>query len=206
MANTKSKEYFHGDTRTPDTSPAGLHVIKLPQCEIGDVVLTERIRQCDGEKKQMNKWMHYFIKLIANIKMRVNHLLKERFSTSPSHPGLQNFPKWAQKEHQDPSRCHPPACSDHQHCRWEDEMCLWDTRLGVCLLEPITTPSNCLHFTYIFLPRVGFAAVFENHKASHIAPMYSLHSWCGMATLVFFCIQVIHSNTHTDQYRSLPAF
>lgn len=46
-----------------------------------------------------------------------------------------------------------------------------------------------IHLLALVISIVGFAAVFENHKASNIPQMYSLHSWCGMATLVFFCIQ-----------------
>lgn len=49
-----------------------------------------------------------------------------------------------------------------------------------------------------FSLHAGFAAVFEFHKAAKIPDMYSLHSWCGMATLVLFCIQVCaHTHTHT---------
>lgn len=36
----------------------------------------------------------------------------------------------------------------------------------------------------------GFVAVFDFHRAANIPDMYSLHSWCGMATLILFCTQV----------------
>ncbi|XP_075879842.1 transmembrane ascorbate-dependent reductase CYB561 [Nelusetta ayraudi] len=48
-----------------------------------------------------------------------------------------------------------------------------------------------IHLFALVISIVGFAAVFENHKAAKIPDMYSLHSWCGMATLVFFCVQWI---------------
>lgn len=56
-------------------------------------------------------------------------------------------------------------------------------------LKRVTTSSDYFPCIFFFL-HAGFAAVFENHDASKIPHMYSLHSWCGMATLVFFCIQV----------------
>lgn len=37
---------------------------------------------------------------------------------------------------------------------------------------------------------VGVVAVFDFHKAANIPDMYSLHSWCGMATFLLFCVQV----------------
>ena len=42
----------------------------------------------------------------------------------------------------------------------------------------------------------GFVAVFDYHKQANIADLYSLHSWCGVATFSLFCIQV-HTYTHT---------
>ncbi|NXV80497.1 CY561 protein, partial [Atlantisia rogersi] len=35
----------------------------------------------------------------------------------------------------------------------------------------------------------GIAAVFESHRAKGIPDMYSLHSWCGMATFVLYLLQ-----------------
>uniref|UniRef100_A0A3Q0T3W6 Transmembrane ascorbate-dependent reductase CYB561 n=1 Tax=Amphilophus citrinellus TaxID=61819 RepID=A0A3Q0T3W6_AMPCI len=43
-----------------------------------------------------------------------------------------------------------------------------------------------------FLTRINFisfVAVFDFHRASKIPDMYSLHSWCGMITLILFCLQ-----------------
>ncbi|NXS04035.1 CY561 protein, partial [Oxylabes madagascariensis] len=36
----------------------------------------------------------------------------------------------------------------------------------------------------------GIIAVFESHRAKGIPDMYSLHSWCGMATFVLYLLQV----------------
>lgn len=36
----------------------------------------------------------------------------------------------------------------------------------------------------------GIIAVFESHRAKGISDMYSLHSWCGMATFVLYLLQV----------------
>ncbi|XP_033500272.2 transmembrane ascorbate-dependent reductase CYB561 [Epinephelus lanceolatus] len=46
-----------------------------------------------------------------------------------------------------------------------------------------------IHLLALIISIVGFAAVFDFHQAAKIPDMYSLHSWCGMATLVLFCIQ-----------------
>uniref|UniRef100_A0A8C5ISC9 Transmembrane ascorbate-dependent reductase CYB561 n=1 Tax=Junco hyemalis TaxID=40217 RepID=A0A8C5ISC9_JUNHY len=35
----------------------------------------------------------------------------------------------------------------------------------------------------------GIIAVFESHRAKGIPDMYSLHSWCGMATFVLYLLQ-----------------
>ncbi|NXP04181.1 CY561 protein, partial [Thinocorus orbignyianus] len=35
----------------------------------------------------------------------------------------------------------------------------------------------------------GIVAVFESHRAKGIPNMYSLHSWCGMATFVLYLLQ-----------------
>ncbi|NWT73935.1 CY561 protein, partial [Prunella himalayana] len=36
----------------------------------------------------------------------------------------------------------------------------------------------------------GIIAVFESHRTKGIPDMYSLHSWCGMATFVLYLLQV----------------
>ncbi|XP_049924402.1 transmembrane ascorbate-dependent reductase CYB561 [Epinephelus moara] len=46
-----------------------------------------------------------------------------------------------------------------------------------------------IHLLALIISIIGFAAVFDFHRAAKIPDMYSLHSWCGMATLVLFCIQ-----------------
>lgn len=46
-----------------------------------------------------------------------------------------------------------------------------------------------IHLLALVISIVGFVAVFDFHRAAKIPDMYSLHSWCGMATLVLFCIQ-----------------
>ncbi|NXQ50741.1 CY561 protein, partial [Catharus fuscescens] len=35
----------------------------------------------------------------------------------------------------------------------------------------------------------GIIAVFESHRTKGIPDMYSLHSWCGMATFVLYLLQ-----------------
>ncbi|PWA29915.1 hypothetical protein CCH79_00018948, partial [Gambusia affinis] len=47
-----------------------------------------------------------------------------------------------------------------------------------------------IHLLALIISIVGVVAVFDFHRAAKIPDMYSLHSWCGMATLVFFCLQV----------------
>ncbi|CAG5898169.1 unnamed protein product [Menidia menidia] len=46
-----------------------------------------------------------------------------------------------------------------------------------------------IHLFALIISIIGIVAVFEFHKAAKISDMYSLHSWCGMATLVIFCLQ-----------------
>ncbi|XP_033827449.1 transmembrane ascorbate-dependent reductase CYB561 [Periophthalmus magnuspinnatus] len=46
-----------------------------------------------------------------------------------------------------------------------------------------------VHLLALIVTIVGVVAVFDFHRASHIPSMYSLHSWCGMATVVLFCLQ-----------------
>ncbi|KAG7492308.1 hypothetical protein MATL_G00013620 [Megalops atlanticus] len=46
-----------------------------------------------------------------------------------------------------------------------------------------------LHLFALIVSIVGFVAVFDFHASSKIPDMYSLHSWCGMVTLVLFCVQ-----------------
>ncbi|XP_035511510.1 cytochrome b561 [Morone saxatilis] len=46
-----------------------------------------------------------------------------------------------------------------------------------------------IHLLALIISIIGFVAVFDFHRAANIPDMYSLHSWCGMATLVLFCIQ-----------------
>uniref|UniRef100_A0A3Q3R6N2 Transmembrane ascorbate-dependent reductase CYB561 n=1 Tax=Monopterus albus TaxID=43700 RepID=A0A3Q3R6N2_MONAL len=46
-----------------------------------------------------------------------------------------------------------------------------------------------IHLLALIISIVGFVAVFDFHRAAKIPDMYSLHSWCGMATLVLFCLQ-----------------
>lgn len=46
-----------------------------------------------------------------------------------------------------------------------------------------------IHLLALVISVVGIVAVFDFHRAAKIPDMYSLHSWCGMATFVFFCVQ-----------------
>ncbi|XP_026180794.1 transmembrane ascorbate-dependent reductase CYB561 [Mastacembelus armatus] len=46
-----------------------------------------------------------------------------------------------------------------------------------------------IHLLALIISIIGFVAVFDFHRAAKIPDMYSLHSWCGMATLVLYCLQ-----------------
>ena len=42
----------------------------------------------------------------------------------------------------------------------------------------------------LVLSVVGLCAVFQNHAANHIPPLYSLHSWVGVCSVALFAGQV----------------
>ncbi|KAM4598747.1 transmembrane ascorbate-dependent reductase CYB561 [Polymixia lowei] len=46
-----------------------------------------------------------------------------------------------------------------------------------------------IHLLALIISIIGIVAVFDYHRAAQIPDMYSLHSWCGMATFIFFCLQ-----------------
>ncbi|XP_077390955.1 transmembrane ascorbate-dependent reductase CYB561 [Festucalex cinctus] len=46
-----------------------------------------------------------------------------------------------------------------------------------------------IHLLALIISIVGVAAVFDAHRAAKYPNMYSLHSWCGMATIVLFSLQ-----------------
>ncbi|KAM9843022.1 transmembrane ascorbate-dependent reductase CYB561 isoform 1-T2 [Aulostomus maculatus] len=46
-----------------------------------------------------------------------------------------------------------------------------------------------IHLLALIISIIGIVAVFDFHRAAKIPDMYTLHSWCGMATLVLFCVQ-----------------
>ena len=75
------------------------------------------------------------------------------------------------------------------------------------IISLFPTPENnslchCVTSCVFVCVCVGFAAVFDFHRAAKIPDMYSLHSWCGMATLVLFCVQVYtHTDTHRHRHR-----
>lgn len=50
-----------------------------------------------------------------------------------------------------------------------------------------------LQLTAIISSSVGLAAVFENHRRTYKADFYSLHSWVGLCTFGFFCMQFVAS-------------
>ncbi|KAF9668358.1 hypothetical protein SADUNF_Sadunf15G0120300 [Salix dunnii] len=49
-----------------------------------------------------------------------------------------------------------------------------------------------LHAIAIILGCVGIAAAFKNHNESHIANLYSLHSWLGITIISLYGIQWIY--------------
>lgn len=50
-----------------------------------------------------------------------------------------------------------------------------------------------LHLTAAILASVGLIAVFENHRRTNKPDLYSLHSWVGITTFGFFCLQFVGS-------------
>ncbi|XP_061567768.1 transmembrane ascorbate-dependent reductase CYB561 [Cololabis saira] len=46
-----------------------------------------------------------------------------------------------------------------------------------------------IHLLALIISIVGIVAVFDFHRKAQIPDVYSLHSWCGIATLVLFCLQ-----------------
>ncbi|XP_067825217.1 cytochrome b561 [Heptranchias perlo] len=46
-----------------------------------------------------------------------------------------------------------------------------------------------IHLTALVAAIVGLLAVFGYHAAQNIPNMYSLHSWCGLITVILFCTQ-----------------
>ncbi|CAK8681240.1 transmembrane ascorbate-dependent reductase CYB561-like [Clavelina lepadiformis] len=48
-----------------------------------------------------------------------------------------------------------------------------------------------LLFLAFFAIIIGLVAVFSFHRANNIANLYSLHSWCGITTVIMFCFQLL---------------
>ncbi|KAJ8404346.1 hypothetical protein AAFF_G00341190 [Aldrovandia affinis] len=46
-----------------------------------------------------------------------------------------------------------------------------------------------LHLGALVISVVGLVAVFSFHAGAKMADMYSLHSWCGILTLLLYCVQ-----------------
>ncbi|XP_061557496.1 transmembrane ascorbate-dependent reductase CYB561 [Phycodurus eques] len=46
-----------------------------------------------------------------------------------------------------------------------------------------------IHLLALIITIVGMVAVFDSNRASNYTNMYTLHSWCGMATIVLFGAQ-----------------
>ncbi|KAM3863756.1 transmembrane ascorbate-dependent reductase CYB561 [Diretmus argenteus] len=46
-----------------------------------------------------------------------------------------------------------------------------------------------IHLLALVISIIGIVAVFDFHRAAQIPDLYSLHSWCGLATFIFFCFQ-----------------
>ncbi|GIX89734.1 hypothetical protein CDAR_245171 [Caerostris darwini] len=52
---------------------------------------------------------------------------------------------------------------------------------------------GCLHLAAIVSSSVALVAVLENHRRTKKADFYSLHSWIGITTFAFFCLQYLGS-------------
>ncbi|XP_053555756.1 transmembrane ascorbate-dependent reductase CYB561 [Bombina bombina] len=73
-----------------------------------------------------------------------------------------------------------------------------------------------LHVLALFISLVGIIAVFQFHKKKKIADLYSLHSWCGIATFTVYIFQWIAGFilflvpgvglTYRSQYKSIHVF
>ncbi|XP_077475073.1 transmembrane ascorbate-dependent reductase CYB561 [Stigmatopora argus] len=46
-----------------------------------------------------------------------------------------------------------------------------------------------IHLLALIVSIVGMVAVFDYHRAAKYPNMYSLHSWCGLATVILFALQ-----------------
>lgn len=46
-----------------------------------------------------------------------------------------------------------------------------------------------IHLLALIISIIGMVAVFDYHRASQVPDLYSLHSWCGLATMLLFCLQ-----------------
>ncbi|CAK8681241.1 unnamed protein product [Clavelina lepadiformis] len=58
-------------------------------------------------------------------------------------------------------------------------------------LQEFNVHPLCMILGMIFLYAEGLVAVFTFHNDSHISNLYSLHSWCGIATISMFCAQFV---------------
>ncbi|XP_077590703.1 transmembrane ascorbate-dependent reductase CYB561 [Stigmatopora nigra] len=46
-----------------------------------------------------------------------------------------------------------------------------------------------IHMLALIVSIIGMVAVFDFHRAAKYPNMYSLHSWCGLATIILFAVQ-----------------
>ncbi|GCB83271.1 hypothetical protein scyTo_0023661, partial [Scyliorhinus torazame] len=46
-----------------------------------------------------------------------------------------------------------------------------------------------IHLISLVATIVGLVSVFGYHSAQNIPDMYSLHSWCGLISIILFCVQ-----------------
>lgn len=61
-----------------------------------------------------------------------------------------------------------------------------------CPKLPLKAVHGVLMILGLLFSVVGLKAAFDSHNVRGIPDMYSLHSWIGLVTVIFFAVQVRH--------------